>query len=373
MGKITSNIGSIQELGDISNNPVKRLKMGKKRDSLDTLALLSTGSDEKNDGGRGKIIKKQIAKAITIAQLYQLIDLNSPLKKSYWNTWHCNNVIIQEGQKLTSKYCNGRWCNVCNRVRMAKMINSYSLPLLSLNDIHFVTLTAPNVGTRYLKTEVDKFFSTWRRIYKNIKTRYKHIQLKGMRKFEITFNPHTGFNPHFHFIVSGSAPAKLLVDLWLKQFPNANRRGQDIRKVRHDKKSLLEVFKYISKPITKGYYSAKAYDEIMIAAKRHRVTDPLGCIRGRKEHKDELSLEELQSQTIEFKGHRVEVWKYVHELYDYLSPEGELLLGTKLDRKTLNAIKVIEQSKNYDEAKRQTETKLMYQNRCRDKDKDKLF
>ena len=93
--------------------------------------------------------------------------------------------------------------------------------------------------------------------------------------------------------------------------------------------------------------------------KRHRVTDPLGCIRGKREIEEtdvsELEIDNLDAQEINFKGHRIEVWRYVNELYDYVSQDGELLIGDPIDRKTLNAINAIERSKSEEAKERITE------------------
>lgn len=319
MDKNSSNIDYIQREANISKKPVKAFKRLPNGDSLDTLALLSTGDSKKSDDGRSKFIKKQIAKSITMAQLYHLIDVKSPLTKSYWNTWHCNNIILQEGYKLKSKYCNARWCNVCNRVRMAKMINAYSIPLLSLNDIHFVTLTAPNVDECDLKNEVLSFFDSWRKIYKNIKQRYKHIHLKGMRKFEITFKPHTGYNPHFHFIIEGREASELIVKLWLDQFPNSKPIAQDIRKA--NDKSLLELFKYAAKGVHKGKFYPYEMDKIYQSLYRKKTYYPLGIKKYTSEDVDEIS-----SQEVSFVDNKIDFWLWDRELNDWRSGD-ELLTG----------------------------------------------
>ena len=89
---------------------------------LDTLAQLRTETPSKPPV---TLVKRAKAKFLTNGLSFPLIDLNSPLKKSYWLTWHCTSVLLQEGQKITSRYCNNRWCIVCNRIRTAKLINGY--------------------------------------------------------------------------------------------------------------------------------------------------------------------------------------------------------------------------------------------------------
>src|ERR1035437_2148495 len=68
---------------------------------------------------------KFVANALSLA----LVDTKSELNQSYWNTWHCNETLTQHGNKITARYCNNRWCNTCNRIRTAKLMNGY-LPAL---------------------------------------------------------------------------------------------------------------------------------------------------------------------------------------------------------------------------------------------------
>ena len=61
--------------------------------------------------------KRSSAKAITNAFVFKLTPLQSPLNKAYWSTFHCSNAILQDGNKLAARYCNQRWCLVCNHHR----------------------------------------------------------------------------------------------------------------------------------------------------------------------------------------------------------------------------------------------------------------
>ena len=96
---------------------------------LDKLAQPHTDSPKKFKRNIDSLKKRARAKYISRALVLELTKLDSPLKKSYWNTWHCSNILYQEGKKITTKYCNNRWCLVCNRIRTGKLIAGY-LPVM---------------------------------------------------------------------------------------------------------------------------------------------------------------------------------------------------------------------------------------------------
>ena len=131
--------------------------------------------------------------------MFDLIDLKSSLNKSYWQTFHCSKVILQEGKKITSRYCNQRWCLTCNRIRTAKMINGYSEPLSKFKEPQFVTLTIKNVKGVNLKASIELMNDSLKDIRKNLKKTYGKT-LKGLRKYECTYNKKSNeFHPHFSF------------------------------------------------------------------------------------------------------------------------------------------------------------------------------
>ena len=344
-----------------------------KKPSLDTIGnkrLLGINSIKKG------YEKKRAAKALTKASMYKMFALDSPINDDYRQAYMCNEYLFQNGKKITSNYCQKKCCTVCNRIKSAQNLVKYGERILSLENLYLVTLTNKNVFPGHLEDEVDRMYQSLIRIKKNLYKTYK-IRINGFRSFECTYSFEKGFNPHFHFIVQGKDVASTLIKLWLDQFKGtASASAQDMKPVRNDKKSLLEVFKYIAKPVTKGYYSATAYDETMITAKKHRVTEALGSIRGRSSDRvDDLDIGDLHSQEIDFKGDRIEVWKYITDLYDYVSPEGELLLGTPLQTKTKKALYAIQKDEirpKSNQFKGVSPESMLYQNRPRDGE-DYLF
>ena len=264
--------------------------------SLDTLAQL------RGTAKKSKILSNRArSKAITNAIVRKLVDLNSPLKQSYWNTFHCSSVMIQEGKTITSTYCNNRWCLVCNRIRTAKLIKGYAPELTLLKDKKFVTLTLPNCPEAKLRDTMKLMHSTIRTIKERM--RRKGRAIKGIRKYECTYNSKTNeYHPHFHFIIEGKFDAELLRDEWLKIFPNASKQAQDIRDANDD--SIIELFKYSTKMILKidgqTIINPMALDVIYQSMKGKRIFQPMGIKKVVSEDIDEIEKTEYDIEpTIE--------------------------------------------------------------------------
>jgi hypothetical protein len=309
--------------------------------SLDTLGIVTPPL--KNKGlpiavsTRLAYIKKQKAKAITMAQVYPLINLGGLLTKSYWRTYSCNSYIEQKGKTLKSNYCDARWCNVCNRVRMAKMINGYGTVILGLNDIYFVTLTAINVREGKVKSEIDRMLRKWVDIRKHISKYCKDLELKGMRKLECTYKPSTGFNPHFHIIISGKATAEKIIERWLYHFPNANRGGQDMRKANDG--SLTELFKYTAKGVHKGKFYPRALDEIYNGLYYRKTYYPIGI----KKYVDE-SIDGIQVQEVDFLESDNNIFEWNNEAKEWFDGNGISLTNHALDGDLFDWIESLEKN-----------------------------
>jgi len=281
--------------------------------SLDTLAQL--GKNDKNPPKNGAFLndendrkryeKRAKAKFLTNSYLYKLIDLKSDLKDSYWSTYHCASYLESQSQdgnnKLICKYCNQRWCLVCNRIRIAKAINGYSKPLSNLEDKQFVTLTNKNCKGHELRDRIDlmlKMDSNNR-----CSMRKMGMKIKGVRKLECTYNPFTDdFNPHFHFIVDSKEKAESLINGWLKLNRKHNIKVSE--KAQHfvecDNNSMMELFKYFTKIVSskgdeKRHTTASALDAIFQAMKGKRVYQPIGGLRKIQVSED---VEDIRAETV---------------------------------------------------------------------------
>ena len=297
------------------------------RTSLDTLAQLGTNlKTEPKD--IGFLAKRARAKTFTAPLSVKLASLDSDLKKSYWNSYYCNESLTQEGNKITGKYCNNRWCSVCNRIRTAKLIQGYNVPLSELEDKQFVTLTLPNCTGEKLKETIDFMLKSCKEVQEVFKKRHlrgkQDWQLVGIRKLECTFNHRTStYHPHFHFLVEGEIAAKELVSEWLKRVPTASRQAQDVRKA--DVGAETELFKYFSKIVTKtekGFTTfVEPLDVIFTAMRGLRVFQPIGLKKDVLEDIEGIITEEISGIEERFVN-----WKWYKN--DWVDKNtGEVLTG----------------------------------------------
>lgn len=245
--------------------------------------------------------KRARAKYYSAAVARGLYMLDSPLKKSYANTFfQCAETLEQTGTKVTSRYCGHRWCVVCNRIRTANLIKGYEGPLSRLEDLHFVTLTLPNVLGYDLRETIEQMIKHLQTIQDYFKKRKQRglqgWQLVGLRKLECTHNVITDlFHPHFHFIISGKEAANGLRAEWLRRVETATIKAQDVRKA--GKGSEKELFKYFAKMVTKvdgkNATLTEPLDVIFQAMRGLRVFQPMGLKKEVSEEIEELKAVEV--------------------------------------------------------------------------------
>jgi plasmid rolling circle replication initiator protein Rep len=311
----------------VQQNPEKTIPPRKNFPPLlDTLAQLRT--DPPRTDPKNVLKKRALAKFFSNEIIFPLIDLNSPLNKAYWSTFHCSSILLQDGKKITGKYCNNRWCIVCNRIRTAKLINGY-LPVIKseFKDPKFVTLTVPNVLGPDLKETITGMIKTIRKITDLFRNR-RDFRLKGIRKIEVTYSDHKDFHPHFHILVEGKQVSEELVKAWLSNYPDSDRRGQDIRPA--DQNSMIELFKYSTKITAESKNNPEALDTIFKALYKKRVFQPIGL----KKLSVSEDIDEIQAQEIEDLKSDIDVWIWEQDLKDWLNSSGEFLTE-RVDRARL--------------------------------------
>ena len=294
---------------------------------LDTLGLL----DQKSTTlcKTPKLKYKVLTKYLTHQIIYPLIDLHTPMERSYWTAWRCGNILVQNGQRLTTTYCKHRVCIQCNRIRTAELMNGYLPQIERFTDSHFVTLTTPNVRQEYLREEFEHLIKTFGLIMR--KAKRKGLRNTALRKIECTYNPKRNtYNPHIHVIADNLELATFIRNEWLKRNVYASRRAQDIR--RADTNSAMELFKYFTKLVhinheqsksgepTKVELQPRALDSILSAIKGKRTFQTYGTLKLISE-----DIEKIESQEYPELDNDIAIWNYTPVIHNYVNHEGLIM------------------------------------------------
>lgn len=237
------------------------------------------------------------------------------------STYHCCEVLQQNGQEITAHYCKQRWCPVCGSIRTAKAINGYVTQFEKFSDPYFVTLTKQTVLGDDLPDSIILMEKVWRSI--TDRARGKGSGFMGVRKAECTLRPDGSYHYHFHILLNGRENAEWLVSEWLHRMEGmASRAAQDIRLA--DKRSYVELFKYATKLVAtskdgeRGLLPFERLDVIFRALKGKKTYYPFGGLRAVSEEVDKLSTDEFDWLLNE---EQVWVWREC----DWVSQVGELL------------------------------------------------
>lgn len=240
--------------------------------------------DAKIDNLRKKTKRKGLG--YWIAKRLTETNPDSPLIKSYRNSLYCQSLINITDGKITSTYCKNRWCPICNRNKTAELINKYLPTLETYRQLYFITLTRPNVLGDNLKAEIKDLLKTLRRVMQTRKSKqFIREGAVGIRKLECTYNPETGYHPHFHLLVSDFAFADYIVSRWLKVNPTASIKAQDLKPTDGKTGSYLEIFKYFTKLLAKDkstnrvYFDAKSMDVIFTAMRGQHTIETIGNLK----------------------------------------------------------------------------------------------
>lgn len=267
--------------------------------SFNKLAQLPT--DKKK--GLSPLQKRARSKWFSEQIITELIGLeDSPLSKYYENASQCNYILTQNDIQLKARYCNTRVCNICNRVRTAKLMNGYMMQFTQFDNLEFTTLTTPNVKADELQKEIEFFTKNVSNIIRVLREK-KGIDISGIRKIEVTYNANTDtYNPHCHLLTNGYG--NLIIEEWLKRSPTSYVGAQDTREA--DAGSLNELFKYSTKFLSKSSKKyevdlfVKPLDKIMIALYKKRTFQPFGKIKKLKENPEDFdNIMTLNSQEYE--------------------------------------------------------------------------
>lgn len=291
------------------------------------LDTLEKGGYSPNHKQREALVKRVIQKVKTQENTYKLIDQRSPLEKDYWGTWHCGNVILQEGDVYRSNRCKKRWCIRCSHIRTMHLIHGYKHLLEEFEEPVMLTLTMKNCKGRELKAYYKKMVEAFKRATRNARKTHG-INCKGIRNWECTYNANEDeFHPHFHVFLNSSKEAELIQDYWIKDWQkrvgkkHISEKGQKITRVQ-DEQGLLEVFKYATKMSVDLDQEVQAQDWIYQVTKGKNLTQPFGGVKKAKE------AQEPQEDVERIEGSKnTEIWAF--ELYqeNYLSASGEFMVS----------------------------------------------
>jgi plasmid rolling circle replication initiator protein Rep len=273
-----------------------------------------------------KYKKRAKSKYITMSFINDMCSLNSSLTKSYRNTAFCVNQLNydQEKKSLTGKYCNNRWCLVCNRIRTGKLMNNYYEKFCKIHDAHFLTLTIPNCSGEILYQEIDFMIKTFRKITQKLK-RTKNNQ-PGLRKIECTYNSKLdNYHPHFHIITSSKTQAQEILRLWHYFYCNISMLAQDIRPA--DPGTLKELFKYFTKIVIRNkktdkntyIINCKALNTINESMYMRRVFQSFGGLKKCSEEVDEIQSDYFETEK------NSNIWDWIQIESDWISDDGEKL------------------------------------------------
>lgn len=335
--------------------------------------LKETEKNTKKGGGLdklGQLRKRAKAKFIGLPKVYGLIavakeeqeefilaNVDKDWVKSYSLTLTCASVIVQDGNTLKAKYCKQRWCNVCNRIRTAELINNYEPAFEQEKDLHFVTVTRKNVSEKDLKSEIDCLLKTCKKIQET--ARKKEMPIIGVRKLECTYNAkRKDFHPHIHLVIKGKKEAEYFRAEWLKKNGlNSDKKGQDVRPATEG--SLKELFKYASKEVVKingkKRINVYALHQINKAFAGLRIFQNIGGFNSNSKGEtidEEVDLKEnefnVESQSFEDLTPEKAVWEWSTNDW-YNAETGEALTGytpTSKDVRISNSI-IYEHEKMY--------------------------
>lgn len=272
---------------------------------------------------------KYVSKGISLSLMH--FNPKSKLFKAYKNTSYCAEVLAtDENGKLTTTYCKNRWCQTCNRIKTALMINGYMPQIKELFQPVFVTLTLPTCNGSEITNRISEMEKVWSVILRKSKrptyTKKNNI-FKGVRKAEITIRPNDKYHYHFHFIIDGWAEGEWLISEWLKKFPEANRKAQDLRFI--DEFGKFEIFKYaIKSEVKTDNQNAKRYDLVFNALRAKRTFSAFGGI---KKIEEEFNEEDLKANVI-LENQIEQVFKWVGS--DWFNKEtGEALINIPIPQK----------------------------------------
>jgi hypothetical protein len=285
--------------------------------------------------GRATLVKRTLTKITTLENTFKLIDLNSPLEKSYWKTYHCGNIILQEGEKFYFHKCKQKWCRTCSHIRTADLINGYKHLLESFTEPQMVVLTMKNCKGRELKQTYQNMVNAFKLATRNL-TKTHGIKLNGIRTWECTYNIETDeYHPHLNVVVDSREGAELLRAYWMSYWESrvgakhVNIQAQFITSI-STSSDLLEVFKYTTKLAVNHKEETSAQDWIYQCTRGKRLAQAFGTLRRVKISNEATQVDEVKGEVA------IEIWNFERRAEHYVNASGETMVSDKEKTDYLN-------------------------------------
>ena len=211
-------------------------------------------------------------------------------KHIYASTSCRGSVFVNDKNEITAaRSCKKRFCIACAQKYAFKRDLSLYPAVKAICEarkadpdhragLWFVTLTLPTCSAAELPARLDELNNSWRVLYKNMKKSTRKSYVNGVRKLEINPNLKADIGPeealdhfdymyhaHIHVLIQGRNNAYELRRRWLKRHPEAKKAAQDVRPFDHEKGTLIELVKYISKPTAAGESKRPKKGEVVAA------------------------------------------------------------------------------------------------------------
>lgn len=299
-------------------------KTGPKEVALDKLAFQGTNDLENKKRFQRVAYRKAISKSLT----NKLIGKSKKLKTSIRNTFFCSEKIIQQGVNYSTERCKNRWCPICQAHYKSKLILQYQNAINQMVDPYFLTLTFPAVRKKQLEPAIAKMKKAHYDIIKRLKTAAKRsgstFEYNAIRKMESNYNAKAAtYNPHFHILIDGKENAIMVRLEWLKikgmNDQKLSPKAQELEKA--DKLTVAqELFKYLIKPEPLDKFSSASLVRIYEAFHRKHIIETFGNIK-----KAEVITDQTDHITIDWKNDQNTLWQWEHQVFDWITQDGEAL------------------------------------------------
>lgn len=345
-----------KQLSEWQGNHPNSASLFNKSKQLDHFDFLSLSSSKDKDADRDvatpkTLYKRARRKDLTrwIAEWMIKVNPTSRMIASYRRMLQCCEVLYQDKDgRLTTFYCSERLCPLCGAIRTAQLIESYSEEIDSWGDDCFmVTLTLPNCNGDELKQYIADMSKRFTLCVRSVKRTTGEV--RAIRKIECTYSEDGTFHPHIHALIKGVDTANAIRDQWKKKTIKNDEYladvAQDVRKCRPG--SVKEVFKYLTKISSKGYFNPEMLDTVICAMFGRRTLQNYGFTIAKEEKLENIADDELNLDTGTIATNRIgdEVqWEWI-EAHGWLDiGTGEMLTNysrPKALNRWLNRLSVI--------------------------------